>query len=200
MVDIDRSVKAYYEQAELSEEQLQKLVAMQGKVPTAQQEVPTVQQQAQSNQWLRRSALAAASIMVAVMLFIVSGQNDVSIAKRVAQEVAMNHNKALAVEYQTDSYEVLSQSMDKLDFTLRAPLTVFEQGLELVGGRYCSIQGELAAQIKMTDDAGRVYTLYQTRSNEVLHAIDKNRLSLEQVNIQLWEEQGLLFALAETVE
>jgi len=200
MVDIDRSVKAYYEHAQLSEEQLQKLTDMQDEMPTVQKEVPSDQQQIPSNQWLRRSALAVATIMAAVMLFIVSGQNDVGIVERVAEEVAMNHNKALAVEYKTDSYEVLSRSMDKLDFTLRAPTAGFNEGLALIGGRYCSIQGELAAQIKMVDETGRVYTLYQTRSNEVLQTIEKDRLSLEQVNIQLWEEKGLLFALAETAK
>jgi len=200
MVDIDRSVKAYYEQNQLSEEQLQKLTAMQDDLSAAKQQEPAPQQQTPPKQWLRRSALAAASIMLAVMLFIVNGQNNVGIAERVAQEVAMNHNKALAVEYQTGSYEVLSQNMDKLDFKLRVPTLAFNEGLALIGGRYCSIQGELAAQIKMVDEAGLVYTLYQTRSNEVLQTIEKGRLSLEQVNIQMWEEQGLLFALAETVE
>lgn len=200
MVDIDRSVKAYYEQNQLSEEQLQKLAAMQDKVPTAQQEAPTVQEQIPPKQWLRSSALAAASIMLVVMLFIVNGQNDVGIAERVAQEVAMNHNKALAVEYQTDSYEVLSQSMGKLDFKLRAPTAGFNEGLALIGGRYCSIQGELAAQIKMVDETGRVYTLYQTRSNKMLKVISADQVQSDQVNIRLWQEQGLLFALAETVE
>jgi len=193
MVDIDRSVKTYYEQAQLSEEQLQKLAAMQDEVPAAQQQVAP-------NQWLRRSALAVASIMLTVMLFIINGQDDAGIAERVAQEVAMNHNKALAVEYSTDSYDVLSQHMDKLDFTLRAPILGLNDGLALIGGRYCSIQGELAAQIKMVDETGRIYTLYQTRSNAMLQAINNNHLSLEQVNIRLWREQGLLFALAETAK
>jgi len=200
MVDIDRSVKTYYEQNQLSEEQLQKLAAMQDKATTAQQKVSTAQQHVPPKQWLRRSALAVASIMVAVLLFIVSGQNDVGIAERVAQEVAMNHNKALAVEYQTDSYDVLSQRMNKLDFKLRAPTAAFNEGLALIGGRYCSIQGELAAQIKMVDETGRVYTLYQTRSNEMLQVINADRIQSAQVNIRLWHEQGLLFALAETGE
>jgi len=200
MVDIDRSVKTYYEQNQLSEEQLQKLAAMQDKATTAQQKVSTAQQHVPPKQWLRRSALAVASIMVAVLLFIVSGQNDVGIAERVAQEVAMNHNKALAVEYQTDSYDVLSQRMNKLDFKLRAPTAAFNEGLALIGGRYCSIQGELAAQIKMVDETGRVYTLYQTRSNEMLQVINADRIQSAQVNIRLWREQGLLFALAETGE
>jgi len=193
MVDIDRSVKAYYEQNKLNEEQLQKLTAMQDDVPVSQQQAPP-------KQWLRSSALAAASITLAVMLFIVNGQSDAGIAERVAQEVAMNHNKALAVEYQTNSYEVLSQSMDKLDFKLRAPTAALNEGLALIGGRYCSIQGELAAQIKMVDEAGRVYTLYQTRSNDMLQVINADRIQSAQVNIRLWQEQGLLFALAETGE
>lgn len=194
MVDIDRSVKTYYEQAELSDEQLQKLAAMQDSVELSQQEegVSTIRKQRFANGWLR--TMAAASIVLAFALMFVI--NSDSVTERVAQEVAMNHNKALTVEYPTNSYEVLSQQMDKLDFTLRAPSEALQQGLALVGGRYCSIQGQLAAQIKLSDSDGRIYTLYQTHSGEELKGINAGQLQLDQVDIQLWQEQGLLFALA----
>jgi anti-sigma factor RsiW len=198
MVDIDRSVKTYYEQAELSEEQLQKLLAMQEAAGISQQEegVSTVRKQRLPNGWLR--IMAAASIVLALALIFVI--NPDSVAERVAQEVAMNHNKALTVEYPANSYEVLSKQMDKLDFTLRAPSEAVQQGLALVGGRYCSIQGQLAAQIKLSDSDGRIYTLYQTHSGEQLKPINAAQLQLDQVDIQLWQEKGLLFALAGTVE
>jgi len=198
MVDIDRSVKIYYEQAELSEKQLQKLVAMQEAAEISQQEegVSTVRKQRLPNGWLR--IMAAASIVLALALIFVI--NPDSVAERVAQEVAMNHNKALTVEYPANSYGVLSKQMDKLDFTLRAPSEAVQQGLALVGGRYCSIQGQLAAQIKLSDSDGRIYTLYQTHSGEQLKSINAGQLQLDQVDIQLWQEKGLLFALAGTVE
>jgi len=198
MVDIDRSVKTYYEQAELSEEQLQKLAAMQESAGISQQEegVSTVRKQRLPNGWLR--IMAAASIVLALALIFVI--NPDSVTERVAQEVAMNHNKALTVEYPTNSYEVLSKQMDKLDFTLRVPSEAVQQGLALVGGRYCSIQGQLAAQIKLSDSDGRIYTLYQTHSGEQLKSINAGQLQLDHVDIQLWEEQGLLFALAGTTE
>jgi len=198
MVNIDRSVKAYYEQAELSEEQLQKLALMQESAEMSQQEegVSTVRKQRLPNGWLR--IMAAASIVLALALIFVI--NPDSVTERVAQEVAMNHNKALTVEYPTNSYEVLSKQMDKLDFTLRVPSEAVQQGLALVGGRYCSIQGQLAAQIKLSDSDGRIYTLYQTHSGEQLKSINAGQLQLDHVDIQLWEEQGLLFALAGTTE
>lgn len=189
MVDIDRSVKNYYQQAELSEAQLQKLLALQQAVDGEKDKISA------SSSW-RRAAYMAAAVVLATLLFIFNGEQQTELEQRIAQEVAMNHNKALAVEYQADSYQVLAQQMDKLDFTLRAPDAAFKEGLTLIGGRYCSIQGELAAQIKMEDEAGQVYTIYQTRSNEALQSIGQNRLSFQQVEIRIWQEQGLLFALA----
>jgi len=198
MVDIDRSVKAYYEHTELSDEQLQKLAAMQESSEMFQQDedASTIRRQRFSNGWLR--TMAAASIVLALALIFVI--NPDSVTEQVAREVAMNHNKALTVEYPTNSYDVLSKEMDKLDFILRAPSAVLQQGLVLVGGRYCSIQGQLAAQIKLSDSDGRIYTLYQTHSAEQLKSINAGQLQRDQVDIQLWEEQGLLFALAGTVE
>lgn len=197
MVDLNRSVKNYYEQAQLSDEQFEKLLAMEavsGDSSCDKEGAYAFRKVAPKLGFLS----LAASLVFAVTLALILSVDNVS--ERVAREVAMNHNKALGVEYQTDSFAVLSQYMDKLDFSLQAPRDMAFTNFTLVGGRYCSIQGQLAAQIKLADNAGQVYTLYQTRSGEHLESISVDRMQLDQVDIRLWQEQGLLFALAESTK
>jgi len=66
----------------------------------------------------------------------------------------------------------------------------------MLGGRYCSIQGRLAAQIKLEDEAGRVLTLYQTRFSEAFEGISEQRCELDGIQVRIWREGGLLFGLA----
>ena len=187
MADLNHAVKSYYEEAKLSDQQFERLMAMQA-----------VSEEALVNGKEGGPVLGiisvAATFVLAILLVLVF--NSESVSERVAQEVAMNHNKALTVEYQTGSYETLSQQMDKLDFSLRAPSHTSLEGFSLVGGRYCSIQGQLAAQIKLVDSTGQILTLYQTRAEKPLSVVGKEHVQLDQVDIRLWEEQGLLFALA----
>lgn len=197
MVDLNRSVKNYYEQVQLSDEQFKKLLAMEAVSGDSLIEKEDASVTRKLDPKLGLLSLAASLVIAVTLIFILSVEN---VSERVAREVAMNHNKALEVEYQTDSYEVLSRYMDKLDFSLQVPSDKTFSNFTLVGGRYCSIQGQLAAQVKLTDPAGKVYTLYQTRSGEHLESISVGRMQLDQVDIRLWEEQGFLYALAESTK
>lgn len=196
MVDIDRSVKAYYENKQLSDEQLQHLLALQGDkiIPVNNHSVGGASGFGSAR--LRSAMTFVAGLLLAVTVFFVGDWTAPGIAERVAQEVAMNHNKALAVEYQADSYEVLSREMGKLDFDLLAPRLMAAGDFTLLGARYCSIQGQLAAQLKLTDSSGRVYTLYQTRLNDEFKGIKSDVLQWDQVTIRLWGEQDILYGLA----
>ncbi|NIP30529.1 MAG: hypothetical protein GTO02_11210, partial [Candidatus Dadabacteria bacterium] len=53
----------------------------------------------------------------------------------------MNHNKKLSVEVVSKDYSELSLMLKKLDFALVKPDSQFTKNYELLGGRYCSIQG-----------------------------------------------------------
>lgn len=74
---------------------------------------------------------------------------DASIAQRIAQEVASNHLKLKPLEVQGDSIEQTQTFFAKLDFKLVTDSEVLrERPWTLKGGRYCSIQGEDAAQLR----------------------------------------------------
>jgi len=67
----------------------------------------------------------------------------------------------------------------------------------LIGGRYCSIQGGLAAQLKVRSKAsGKVATLYVTTLTDKLQRIKGQRVVQDNVDIHLWQQQGRFFGLA----
>ncbi|MBE1273712.1 hypothetical protein [Enterovibrio baiacu] len=68
----------------------------------------------------------------------------------------------------------------------------------LLGGRYCSIDGKIAAQLHVKDlETDRVYTFYQAKLPQGSEADMKNvETNVDGVNVSLWEENGLLMGLA----
>jgi hypothetical protein len=120
-------------------------------------------------------------------------------ATLAAREVALNHRKHLAPEFEAADYDALRAAMGKLDFVLLAPRELPEPGLRLTGARYCSIQGNLAAQIKLRDARGVEYTLYQThiKPNADVPAAEREFV-IDGVRIRQWRENGLFFALAQS--
>jgi hypothetical protein len=84
---------------------------------------------------------------------------------------------------------------------------VNELGLELTGGRYCSIQGVAAAQLRVRQPGSdAVQTLYQTEYRkdvfENIPVLEQGDMPVELyakgVRVRIWAEKGLLFALTET--
>jgi hypothetical protein len=86
--------------------------------------------------------------------------------------------------------------MDRFEFTLVEPQNPICAGLTLVGGRYCSIQDRPAAQIRLHDSRGEVFTLYETRDDAGLSGIADTELVVDGSIVHLWRGDGLFFALA----
>lgn len=184
MVDIDTSVKAYFEDQRLDEAQLQRLINCQ-RLP---------KNRSRYSRWLPLSA--AASLLLAAVLFW-SGMFHPSLTDSIAKEIAMNHNKQMAVEFSGERFLDLGRQMAQLDFQLRRPSQAPLSGLRLLGSRYCSIQGQIAAQVKLSDDKGRIYTLYQTRLSDELLTLNSDALESEGVEIKLWREGDTLYGFAQ---
>lgn len=148
----------------------------------------------------RLHVFGAAAVIVAVIfstsLMVRYTAEDNRWALRAAQEVALNHKKRLSTEFHGADYDSLRLQMSKLDFVLTAPARLRESGLRPVGARYCSIQGHLAAQIKLKDNQGREYTLYQTHLPSPTATFSASDYMVDGVRIQEWQEAGLFFALA----
>ena len=68
---------------------------------------------------------------------------------------------------------------------------------DLVGGRYCSLQGELAAQLRLERRSdGRSGTLYIVRRSPQLEEIGQTVVQLGDFEIELWHDDSRFFALA----
>ena len=75
--------------------------------------------------------------------------------------------------------------------------------MQLIGGRYCSIQGETAAQLRMQDKAtGDIQIVYQAPYNKELfrelpklqEGQDPVRHYVNGIGVDVWVEKGILFA------
>lgn len=145
-----------------------------------------------------RALLSAAAVaLCAAGLWIVFGDRGTDAAtEAIVGEIAMNHNKRLDVEFETASFTELRRVMDKLDFSLIEPSRTREQGLRLVGARYCSIRGQLAAQLSLEAADGKHLTLYQAASPADLESLEWTRLRSGGLTIDLWREGGILLGMA----
>jgi len=86
--------------------------------------------------------------------------------------------------------------MSKLDFVLTAPQQLPNTQLGVVGARYCSIQGHLAAQIKLEDSQGKHYTLYERSLIDTPTLPNQSEYMVDGIRVQAWREAGLFFGLA----
>ncbi|NOZ54213.1 MAG: hypothetical protein GXP08_13970 [Gammaproteobacteria bacterium] len=146
-----------------------------------------------ASQW-RTSAVAAVMLVVIVVAQSYYFQRGVS--ELVLAEIAMNHNKHLDVEFPYNNYEALRVAMNRLDFTLEPPVALL-QNFILIGGRYCSIQGKLAAQLKVKNrNTDGISTLYVTALTDKLKKTVSKRVVYDNVTIELWQNQGHFYGLA----
>lgn len=122
----------------------------------------------------------------------------------IAEEVAMNHIKMKPLEIETQSMARIERYFTELDFS---PINSRQFSLgqdRLLGGRYCSIQGITAAQLRYGDSEGRKITLYETPYDPdrlpPLPHIEKGEMPItvyiSGLEIALWVEKGLLMASA----
>jgi hypothetical protein len=122
----------------------------------------------------------------------------------VADEVVVNHLKQRPMEFQANALGDLDQAFTELDFTLVNSIQFPQLSSQLLGGRYCSIQGHTAAQLRL-DLAGTSGTLYQVPFDSHTFArlgdINVDRQPLLRfargLQVTLWEEKGVLLALVQ---
>lgn len=185
MANIDTSVKNYYQEHALSNEQLNRLMNFHR---------PSRKQLSKSS-WVALFGLAASFVLMIGLFW--SGQFQSSLSQSVAREIAMNHIKQMEIEYKGNKIAELAQQMKQLDFQLHRPGELPISEFRLVGARYCSIQGQIAAQIKIKDADNRLYTLFQTQFRESLQGLTQAELIVDGVKVTIWNEGGVLFGFAQ---
>lgn len=144
----------------------------------------------------RRGLLAVAALLALVIAWLGIDPGRPPLVERVATEVSMNHRRDLGLDFTTASYDQLNRAMDQLDFALTPPDSAHAEQLALVGGRYCSLQGQIAAQLRLEGPSGRRATLYATRLDPSLAALGEQTVGADDVQVTVWSADGIFFALA----
>lgn len=129
---------------------------------------------------------------------------DPDMARLIAEEVATNHLHLKPLEVETDNIAGIRSYFNQLDFLPADSTLAMLDDLELLGARYCSIQGLAAAQLRLRQwQGGPVQTLYQapyeTDRFGPLPQLDQGELPLKLrargLEVIIWVEKDILFSL-----
>lgn len=198
---LKHSVQQHLNKKSLSSKQLNQLLASQEK------------HLKQSNKpyfsWYKM-ATAASILMVSVILSLYLANtayfSTQPIALRIAEEVAGNHLKLKPLEISSNTMEGIKTYFNQLNFSPVTPSSLKLSKQNLLGGRYCSIQGLTALQLRMMNNkTNKVQSLYETEYDK---KVFKDFPKLEQgskpvtvyvkgMKVDIWVEKDILFALIE---
>lgn len=189
--DLDDRVRAHYQGQALDEGALRRMrSALETRSPVVL-----------DNRVLR---VAAAVVIVTLILVIgrelmfspgdaVGVQDSISNA---ARQIAANHIKNEPATFAIQDFEALAAPMSRLGFRPRRPIRNFPADCLLEGARYCSIDGAIAALLRIRDGRGRRLTLYQFRASEIYAGMTDVSIDVDGITVTLWEEEGVVLGLA----
>ncbi len=155
----------------------------------------------QPRNWLMAASFAMVALFSITLVFFMQGK-PADMPQLIAGEVVRNHLKLKPLEVSTSSIEKIRVYFDKLNFLPIKSLNVNDTSV-LIGGRYCSLQGYTAAQLRMVNqESGNLDTLYQAPYMESVYGklpnLDKDEIPLtvyeRGIKVSIWVEKGILFA------
>ena len=187
MDDFKSALKEHYKKTTLSDLQYKELKLASESHKNQRKEPPY--------KWM----LVAAAAVVFVAAWWMQPPRDLVTLSRIGSEIAYNHNKQMNPEITSGNYSDVSNFLKKLEFTL-IQSEKFKPGVwKLIGGRYCSLSGRVAAQLKMEHvPSGEIYTFYQAPVPDRVSAevVAGGEVYKSGSHIDVWLEKGLLLGLA----
>lgn len=150
------TLKNMLEADSLSENQLQKLNALQA----AGRKQPQLFQ--------RRRFLLGGSAAIAASVLFFAGRNmysgNTSLQESIVRDVLTNHIHIRELDIETSSISEVASYFNRLAFAPFLSSQINKDSFELLGGRYCTLQGELASQLYLKNKAsGELATYYLAR-------------------------------------
>jgi len=183
MKTLEQQVREYYGSQALPVERVQSIVQLSHAVTPSRKFA-----------W---AVAAAAVALVAAIFFALNRPAPADLTQLVVAEIAKNHAKHLAPEVATDRYEEVQATLSRLDFSARPAAEFLLTDFQLLGGRYCSVQSEFAAQLQLRENASSENcTLYVVPLTPVLRQVKTDTRIVKGVRVQIWTEDGRLFGLA----
>jgi anti-sigma factor RsiW len=168
MKPLKQAVREHLEQQQLSDQQMATLMTMQQEQARTDEYAPCsgrrphAQLGPRLSAWQPRSLVAIAAAMVLAVAVWLS-LPAVDMPHQIAEEVARNHLNLKPLEVRTSDMAEIRRYFDRLAFKPVSSQLIADAGLHMIGGRYCSIQGIDAAQLRMLPAEGdEIQTIYQT--------------------------------------
>ncbi|HYS54327.1 MAG TPA: hypothetical protein VER58_11255 [Thermoanaerobaculia bacterium] len=149
----------------------------------------------------RRVWIASAAVLVIALATLIwtasrGVESPQQVAAVVAHQAALGHNEKQELEFRVGNCAELQRQMKSLDFTLVEPGMMKEMNMRIVGARYATLAGEMAAQILYVDPHGVPCTLYEARSADQLARVATGDHLIDGLRVSVWKEKGLVMVLA----
>ncbi len=143
--------------------------------------------------------LYASAFATMLVLSVLIGYQDTDLTQDIAKEVVSNHLKMKPLDISSDNLDDVRSFLTLLDF-LPAKSVIYNTNNTMLGGRYCSIQGISAAQLRFENSRGELETLYQVPYNTTVFSglpqLEEGGPSItvyeRGLEVTLWVEKGLL--------
>ena len=198
-------VKEHIEKVSLSQQQLtelQQLMATGKNDPIIEADI----NEPKKRLWVGYALVASLGILFGVLLNqqINIMPSNTDFIQVMASEVARNHRQLIPLEVTADTMSLVSSYFKGLSFKpIRTSLLDYKN-IQITGGRYCSLNGITAAQIRLRRSGNpNLQTLYQVEYQPEFYAslpnVDKGEkplvLNIEGLEMTTWVEKDLVFAL-----
>ncbi|HEC28157.1 MAG TPA: hypothetical protein ENI65_01025, partial [Gammaproteobacteria bacterium] len=194
---LKQQVNQYFRQVELSGPQLTELESL---INTQ-----TEKESQRRGSYGYKLVVSGMFFVVVVALFMMSQfpwDASKDMPQRIAEEVVKNHLKLKPLEVKAGTINEIRGYFSKLEFMPVESSMPSLNGMQLIGGRYCSLQGITAAQLRMKQGQN-LQTLYQTQYLPdvfgYIPQLEKGESPLvvyaRGIKVKIWVEKGLLFAL-----
>ncbi|WP_415882304.1 hypothetical protein ACMXYX_14205 [Neptuniibacter sp. QD72_48] len=207
--NLKSALKAHYQDQSLSEDKLAQLLSMQEELSNqADINVETPKAKIswfdQCKTWFRLPQLMVPTLALACIFMVVSLMPMPISGPSIVNEIAGHHEQPSEISIYTSSIDELGQQLTQLSFKLISSSKLGKDMWQLIGGSYCSINGEIAAQLKVRNiENNQIYTFYQAEYPEglTLEQVDtQNIINNQGTAVTLWQEGGLLLGIAHTTE
>ena len=116
----------------------------------------------------RQHLITLTSLVASMALFFLVlnshwfSDGNLDIQQRIALEVTANHLKIKKLDIETSSMNELQKYFEHMDFSPYFSTRINVKNLKLLGGRYCTLQGVIALQLRLQSPSGDIVTYYQS--------------------------------------
>ncbi len=204
-----KQVRDHYTKQNLSDGQFEKLSEMISSSNSAITNSPTspeyqASRQTRSTKFYYLGGGIASTLLLTLAIVLSPFYSQRVGVQQIAIEVANNHSHLKPLTIQSDSYERNKAFFSQLSFDIAKSSLVDNQRFRLLGGRYCSLNGLKAAQLRVKDTSNNtIQTLYQVENStqyfrDVPKTVDNGlpvTINVDGVPVTIWSENGIIFSL-----